>query len=83
MASARIAWIGTARHLVIGDPDTDTWDAVALVGYPSREAFLEMVTAIPYGQALEHRERGLAGTVLICCTELPLDREQRAVAGAV
>jgi hypothetical protein len=34
-------------------------------------------------QALEHRERGLAGTVLICCTELPLDQEQRAGAGAV
>jgi len=52
-----------------------------LVAYPSRESFLEMVTATSYGQALEHRERGLAGTVLICCTELPLDQEQRA--GAV
>ena len=77
-AGARITWIGAARHLVIGDPDTDTWDAVALVAYPSREAFLDMVTATSYGQALEHRERGLADTVLICCTELPLDQEQRA-----
>ncbi len=75
---ARITWIGAARHLVIGDPDTDTWDAVALVTYPSREAFLTMVTADSYGEALEHRERGLADTVLICCTELPLDQEQRA-----
>ena len=33
-AGARITWIGAARHLVIGDPDTDTWDAVALVAYP-------------------------------------------------
>lgn len=81
-AGARIMWIGAARHLVIGDPDTDTWDAVALVAYPSRAAFLDMVTATSYGQALEHRERGLAGTVLICCTELPLDREQRAGARA-
>jgi hypothetical protein len=42
-----------------------------------------MVTAASYGQALEHRERGLADTVLICCTELPLDQEQRAGAGTV
>ena len=77
-AGARIVWIGAARHLVIGDPETDQWDAVALVAYPSREAFLEMVTATSYGEALEHRERGLADTVLICCTELPLDRQQRS-----
>jgi uncharacterized protein (DUF1330 family) len=76
-AGARIIWIGAARHLVIGDPRTDAWDAVALVAYPSREAFVQMVTATSYGEALEHRERGLAGTVLVCCTELPLDREQR------
>jgi hypothetical protein len=37
-AGARITWIGAARHLVIGDPDTDTWDAVALVAYPSQRA---------------------------------------------
>ncbi len=77
-AGARIVWIGAVRHLVIGDPETDDWDAVALVAYPSREAFLEMVAGSSYGQALEHRERGLAGTVLICCTELPLDRQQRS-----
>ena len=76
------AQIRAARHLVIGDPGTDTWDAVALVAYPSREAFLDMVTATAYGQALEHRERGLADTVLIC-TELPLDQEQRAGARTV
>lgn len=29
------------------------------------------------------RERGLADTVLICCTELPLDQKQRAGAGEV
>jgi len=78
---ARITWIGAVQQLVIGDPGTDSWDAVALVTYPSRQAFLDMVTAASYGEALEHRERGLADTVLICCTELPLDQEQRADAG--
>ena len=67
---ARIIWIGSARHLVIGDQESDTWDAVALVRYPSREAFLSMVTATSYAEALDHRDRGLADTVLICCTEL-------------
>ena len=77
---ARLVWVGAANHLVIGDPAVDDWDAVALVAYPSRQAFLDMAGSSDYGDALGHRERGLAATVLVCCTELPIDRVKRSAA---
>jgi uncharacterized protein (DUF1330 family) len=70
-AGAELVWIGLPQHLVIGDPDADAWDAVALVRYPSRQAFLDMVSSPDYLAASGHRDRGLADTVLICCTEAP------------
>ncbi|MEU6284028.1 DUF1330 domain-containing protein [Streptomyces sp. NPDC047028] len=68
----RILWAGAARHLLVGG-QPDDWDAVALVTYPSRQAFLAMVADPGYQSALEHRDRGLARTALICCTQVPAD----------
>ncbi|MEU6220280.1 DUF1330 domain-containing protein [Streptomyces sp. NPDC047022] len=65
---AEVRWVGLVRHVLIGDPALDGWEAVALVAYPSKEAFIEMVTAHRYQEASEHRDRGLAATVLLCCT---------------
>ena len=48
---------------------TEDWDSVALVEYPSRKAFIEMVTTPEYEKAHEHRESGLERTVLLACTE--------------
>ena len=62
----RILWFGRAEQVLIGEP-TDEWDAVALVEYPSRQAFVEMVTAPAYGDVHQHREAGLERTVLLAC----------------
>ena len=48
--------------------DMGGWDAVALVSYPSRQAFIDMVSQPDYEKAHEHRESGLADTVLIAMT---------------
>lgn len=64
----RLVWLGKAEQVLIGDP-ADDWDAVALVQYPSRRAFLEMVTSDSYQAAHTHRERGLARTIILACTE--------------
>jgi uncharacterized protein (DUF1330 family) len=64
----KVLWIGRADQILIGDPDED-WDAVALVQYPSRKAFIDMTTSKEYEAAHEHRESGLERTVLIACTE--------------
>ncbi len=64
----KVLWMGRADQILIGDPD-ERWDAVALVRYPSRKDFVEMVSTPEYEKAHEHRESGLERTVLIACTE--------------
>jgi uncharacterized protein (DUF1330 family) len=63
----KVIWTGRPEHVLIGDSEHDGWDLVALVSYPSRTAFMEMVTSPKYEQAHEHRERGLDRTVLLAC----------------
>jgi uncharacterized protein (DUF1330 family) len=64
----KVLWMGRADQTLIGDP-SEGWDSVALVEYPSRKAFIDMVSTSEYEQAHEHRESGLERTVLIACTE--------------
>ncbi len=66
----RVIWTGRPEHVLIGDSDADDWDLVALVSYPSRSAFIDMVTSPSYGTAHTHRERGLDRTVLLACEPL-------------
>jgi uncharacterized protein (DUF1330 family) len=63
----RVIWTGRPENVLIGDSDTDAWDLVALVSYPSRAAFIDMVTSSSYQEAHTHRERGLDRTVLLAC----------------
>jgi uncharacterized protein (DUF1330 family) len=44
-------------------------DAVVLVKYPNRKAFLDMVSQPEYEKAHEHREAGLERTVVVAMTE--------------
>ena len=64
----KVLWMGRADQILIGDA-AESWDSVALVQYPSRKDFLEMVSTPEYEKAHEHRESGLERTVLIACTE--------------
>lgn len=52
---------------VIG-PEDERWDLVALVEYPSRQAFLEMVQSPDYLAAHEHRDAALADSRLVLST---------------
>ncbi len=62
----KVLWSGRGEQILIGDP-ADEWDAVLLVQYPSRKAFIEMVTAPEYDDAHKHREQGLERTVVVAC----------------
>ncbi len=66
---ATILWTGTAEGLAFGDLGEGRWDYVVLVRYPSRAAFLEMVTSPEYALANLHRENGLEDHVIIATTE--------------
>jgi uncharacterized protein (DUF1330 family) len=63
----QVIWAGRADQILIGDA-TEDWDQVLLVQYPSRAAFLDMVSQPKYLEAHEHRESGLERTVVVACT---------------
>ena len=63
----KVLWAGRADQILIGDPN-ENWDQVILVEYPSRSAFLDMVSQPEYQDAHTHRESGLERSVLIACT---------------
>jgi len=68
----RVVWVGRPEHVLIGDVAGDHWDLVALVSYPSRRAFVEMVSQPAYQDAHRHREGGLERSVLLGCEALPV-----------
>jgi uncharacterized protein (DUF1330 family) len=49
-AGGRIVWAGAPASVLLGE---DSWDLVALVEYPTRQAFLEMIGSPEY-QAIAH-----------------------------
>lgn len=62
----RFFWGSPSSAPLIGG-ETDEWDMVAIVRYPSRKAFLDMIAMPDYQAALAHREAGLAWQALIPC----------------
>lgn len=64
----RILWQGRADSVVIGGDD-DEWDAVILVEYPSRKAFLEMTSSSEYREVGKSRTSALADSRLIAMTQ--------------
>lgn len=61
----RMVWLGEVRFTVIG-PEDERWDDAALVEYPSKQAFLEMVSKADYQAAAVHRTAALADSRLLC-----------------
>jgi uncharacterized protein (DUF1330 family) len=66
-----IVWAGGCDEALIG-PSAREWDVVAIVRYPSRTAFLDMVGDPGYLETVHHRSSGLADSRLIPCAAAPL-----------
>jgi uncharacterized protein (DUF1330 family) len=60
----RILFTGDANGLVIGEVG-EMWDMVALMEYPSAEAFAKIAMSPEVASFGVHREAGLAGQLLI------------------
>ena len=60
----RLLWSGSPQLVVIGD-ERDSWDQALLVEYPSRKAFLRMLSNPDYQKAHELREQALDSSALI------------------
>jgi uncharacterized protein (DUF1330 family) len=66
-AGARVLWHGRPDTVVIGET-ADLWDEVVLVEYPSRQAFLAMVTSTDYQAIAGRRTEALIDSRLIACS---------------
>ena len=64
----RVLFMGEVKSLVIGNVE-EMWDAVALVEYPSSEAFVKIAMSSEVAKFGVHREAGLAGQLLIQCLQ--------------
>jgi len=64
-----IIWTGNAEAVALGVPDQHRWDYVALVRYPSRAAFLDMMQSAEYAAANVERENGCADHAIIAVSE--------------
>lgn len=64
-----IVWTGKAQAVALGVPEQHRWDYVALVRYPSRAAFLAMMTSPHYQAANRERESGCADHLIVAVEE--------------
>jgi uncharacterized protein (DUF1330 family) len=60
----KVLFMGDIKSMVIGQVD-EVWDAIALVEYPSSEAFVKIAMSPHVAKIGVHREAGLAGQLLI------------------
>jgi uncharacterized protein (DUF1330 family) len=67
-----LMWAGSCDTALIG-PDDREWDLVAVVRYPSRAAFLEMVGNADYLATAQMRSDSLADSRLIPCANFPMN----------
>jgi uncharacterized protein (DUF1330 family) len=68
-SGGRLLWLGSVDQIFIG-ADTDGFDHVMLVEYPSRQAFIDMVSSPEYLEANQDREAGLERAVLLTADPL-------------
>ncbi|MSU35988.1 MAG: DUF1330 domain-containing protein [Pedosphaera sp.] len=67
----KVLWMGSVKTALIAPPD-ETWDDALLVQYPSRQAFVEMVSRPDYQAGAVHRTAALADSRLLLTVETAL-----------
>ena len=60
-----VLWAGEVEGVALGVPDAHRWDYAVLVQYPSRAAFIDMMTSADYAAANRHRDNGLADHLIL------------------
>lgn len=64
-----IIWAGTVEGVSVGDLGDGRWDWVVLARYPSRAAFLEMMTSPEYAAINVDRENGVEDHVILAANQ--------------
>lgn len=61
----KLVWHGKPMGVLVGDNETDKWDYIVIVEYPSRDVMIEMTSNPKYDEIHGDREDGLERTALI------------------
>jgi len=69
---ARIVFSAAASPALIGPQESERWDFVLLVEYPSRQAFLDMVASPEYQEVSHLRTEALDDSRLVPLDPTPL-----------
>ncbi len=64
-----VLWAGNGEAVAFGDAQSDRWDYVVLVRYPSRAAFLDMPHSREYAAANVQREQAVERHVILAAAE--------------
>ena len=64
-----VLWAGRVEGAALGDLGEDRWDWVAIAHYPSRAAFLSMMTSPEYAAANIDRENGVEDHVILATNQ--------------
>ena len=58
----RLLYAAKPEQVIIGDESSESWDTVAIMEYPSRAAFFDMLLDPNYIAGIRHRDAGLKRT---------------------
>ena len=73
-SGGKVLWAGIMAEAALNEGDRDAeWDWGLLVYYPSRAAFLDMVTSPEYLAANEHRRSGVEKHLILSSQTLLLE----------
>jgi uncharacterized protein (DUF1330 family) len=61
----RVIWAGLVQHPALNEGGDVAWDVALLVHYPSRAAFIDMVTSPEYLKANRDRQNGVEKHVIL------------------
>lgn len=66
---AAVIYVGDVQGTLIGPQDSERWDEVLLVRYPSKQAFMGMMMQPDFFEATRHRTAALADSRLVATVE--------------
>jgi len=64
-----VLWAGHVEGVAFGELADGHWDWVVMVRYPSRAAFLEMMTSTEYAQINVDRENGVEAHAILAANQ--------------
>ncbi len=64
-----VLWAGHVEGAALGDLGNGRWDWVVVAFYPSRAAFLEMMTSPEYAEINVHRENAIEDHIILSANQ--------------